>query len=215
MKKLPSNDAFNILIVGAWNPAIFTAEWTKKHLAKDQTKEVLWAMPMQMNIAPRLTVDGVNVYPSLQSLMIDAVEFDQNAFEKTTKVLEKVASLLPHTPVAAVGVNFRFELSQAEASALNTLFSFEDAAKINSDQFKMIDSGIRRSFLLPDSTVLNLSINSTDEAYRCEFNFHIQATDLAAIGEKITSGRISNFYDEAKKFLEHTYEVDVNSAEIQ
>jgi hypothetical protein len=162
-----------------------------------------------------LTVDGVNVYPSLQSLMMDAVEFDENSFEKTTKVLKKVASLLPHTPVAAVGVNFRFEISKAEASSLNTLFSFEDAAKINFDQFKMIEAGVRRSFLLADSTVLNLSINSTDEAYRCEFNFHIQATDLATIGEKITGGTVAHFYDEAKNFLEKTYEVDINCMEIQ
>jgi hypothetical protein len=216
MKKLPSNDAFNILIVGAWNPAIFTPEWTKKHLAEDQTKEVLWAMPMQMqmHMAPRLTVDGVNVYPSLQSLMIDVGDFDKNAFQKSTQVLSKIASLLPHTPVVAVGINFKFEVSKVDAAALNSLFSFEDAGKISFDQFKMIDSGIRRSFMLVDGTVLNLSINSNVDAYRCEFNFHVQASDLASIGEKITNQAVTDFYNEAKLFLEKTYEIEVNCAEI-
>ena len=82
-----SSDAFNIIAVGAWNPSILTPEWAKQHLSENDDQDVVLAIPMNLMIgAPCLTVDNVNLYPSLNSLAIDCVQYGDDGLEVVNKL---------------------------------------------------------------------------------------------------------------------------------
>ena len=211
MIALPSTDAFNIVTVGSWNPAIFSPEWAKSNLAEDAEKEVILAIPMQMQttLPLRLTVDDVNIYPSMQSVVIDCVEYSKCSFGSISRKLSKVATLLPHTPVTAMGINFRFAFDYSDSAVLTELFSFGDAARIDSVEYRLTSSVLKRTFFLKDSTLLNISIESLEEMYRLEFNFHSDIKRLSEIADKTTPDRIEKCRSHAIAFMTNVYQIDV------
>lgn len=210
MINLSSNDTFNIVVVGSWNPAIFSPEWAKNYLADDKNKEVVLAIPMQMASPSRLTVDEeVNFYPSTQALMIDCVVYKLDLLEVCSLKLKLIASLLQHTPVTAVGINFRFAFEVTEIPALLNLFSFDDAVKLNADKYKLMSSSLKRTFELSDSTMLNLSIESKSDIFLCEFNFHSDIKQLSEIVDKTSSDRMKTCHAQAVEFMRDVYSIDL------
>ena len=209
MINLSSNETFNIVTIGAWNPAIFSPEWAKKNLASDPSKDVILAIPMQMTLPARLTVDDVNIYPSTTALMIDCVEYSPQSKASCSDKLAKIASLLEHTPVNGVGVNFRFAIEIGESPELMDLFSLNDASKIKADEFRITSSSIKRSFILQDSTSLNLSIESIADKFICEFNFHSDISCLPQIKEMTSSEKIDNNHKKAVEFMQTVYSIEI------
>jgi hypothetical protein len=210
MINLSSNETFNIVTIGSWNPAIFSPEWAKNNLAIDKEKDVILAIPMQMSLPPRLSVDEVNIYPSTMSLMIDCIEYGKQSRDACSQKVERISSLLEHTPVSGVGVNFRFAFDISEASTLIELFSFNDASKINSNIYRLSSSSVRRSFLLDDS-MLNLSIESNVDKFICEFNFHSDIRQLSEVIVKTSIDRIESYHSQAVEFMNTVYDIDLNN----
>lgn len=188
----------------------FSPEWAKNYLADDKKKDVVLAIPMQMTLPPRLTVDEVNLYPSAQSLMIDCVEYGSHSMEACSNKLNLIASLLQHTPVTAIGINFRFAFNIAESPLLIELFSFNDAARLDSAKYRLKSSIVKRTFALHDSTMLNLSIESNADQLLCEFNFHSDIRQLSEIIDKTTANRIESCRIQALEFINNVYDIDLN-----
>ena len=205
MKALSGNEAFNIVTVGSWNPAIFSPEWAKQHLADDKDKEVVLAIPMQLIMPPRLTVDDVNIYPSTQAMVLDCPEFSENAIEAASRKLSRIAELLPHTPVTAIGINFRYSGAVEDNLALAELFAFSDAGNINAEEYRLNKSIISRTYNLKDSTLLNISIEIIAEQVRFEFNFHSDVRGLSDAPAKASVSRIKDFNTKAAQFMSDVY----------
>jgi hypothetical protein len=202
-----SSDAFNIVFVGAWNPAIFSPEWAKANLALDTEHEVVLAIPMQLALPPRLTVDDVNIYPGPNSLMLDCVTYNDASADACVAKFHRLAELLPHTPVTAMGINFRFWGEMAENAALAELFAFADAAHIDAGTYGLIEASIMRSYSLEDGTKLNLKINSLLEQVRIEFNFHSDVRSLGEAAERISEQKLRDFRQQAIALLDAVYKV--------
>lgn len=211
MKSSPGTDAFNVVLVGAWNAAIFSPEWAKQNLAVNKEQEVVLAIPMQMALAPRLTVEGINLYPSAQALVLDCVEYSDAALQACALKVERLAALLPHTPVSAVGVNFRFVGALEDHLALADLFAFSDAAKIDAGAFTLSSSVVKRSYMLKDSSILNLTIESRGGRLGIEFNFHSDIKSLAEAPAKTTYARILDYRAQAGEFMNSVYDVQVEA----
>lgn len=211
MKILPGNEAFNIVLIGSWNPAIFSPEWTKQNLADDLEREVVLAIPIQMMaMPPRLTVDNINIYPSTQALGIDCADYDDIALDVCSRKLERLATLLPHTPVTAVGVNFRFVDSLGDNLALARLFTFDDAGKIDSVEYTLATTLIKRAYILPDSTILNFSIEAQSDQLRIEFNFHTDIKSLSEVPQLTKLARIKKYRAQAISFMDIVYDVQMD-----
>ena len=212
MINLPGSDAFNVVLVGSWNPAIFSPEWAKQNLADDKEKEVVLAIPMQMMaMPPRLTVDNINIYPSTQALVLDCVEYSDVVLEVCSRKLDRIAALLPHTPVTAVGLNFRFLGNLEENLPLADLFAFSDAGKIDSTKFTLTTALIKRAYTLQDSTVLNISLESQGGQLRVEFNFHSNIKNLSEITTKTNLARVQSCRSQAIEFMKTVYDVQMDN----
>lgn len=210
MKTAPDTDAFNLIVLGSWNPAVFSPEWAKENLADDKAKEVVLAIAVPAGIIPnRLTVDDINLYVSPSSLAIDCINYEAGSFEVCTKKLTLISELLKHTPVSAVGINFRFIGSITENTELMNLFSLSDAAKINSSEFLLSDTVIKRAFKLEDSTTLNLTIVSDSGEIRFEFNYHSEIKNLVELKTKASVEKIDAYHKQSIKFLSDVYGISL------
>jgi len=211
--KLPpsSSDAFNVILVGAWNPSIFLPEWAKEHLADDKNRDVVLAIPMQFGNAPsRLTIDAVNLYPSTGALMMDCVEYNDASIDAGARKLTQVAQLLPHTPVNAVGVNFRFWGDLNDSDLLAGLFTFGDAGRVDSSRYGLTGALVKRAFRVSDKTTLHLSMDSSAAGLRVEFNFHSDVRRLAEAVDRASAGEIRAARDQSIQFLHDVYGIDLD-----
>lgn len=207
-----SSEVFNIVCLGSWNPAIFSPEWTKENLATNKEQDVILAIPLQLSYAAsRLTVDDINIYPSPQSLILDCVEFSTGSINSCVNKLHFITDLLPHTPVAAIGVNFRYICDATENDAITNLFLFSDAASINAGTYNLTGSIIKRTFLLNDGSNLNLSIESIANSLKFEFNFDAKVTKLAEIKMKITTEKVQELQQQAISFLSTVYKLELEA----
>jgi len=60
----PIANSFSIVVLGAWNPSIFTPEWIVNNLAESEECDVQVAFPIDDPTAPRrMTFDGITLFP--------------------------------------------------------------------------------------------------------------------------------------------------------
>lgn len=212
--KIPAdgNEAFNVIIVGQWNPAIFSPTWVQSNVASAADAEVSMALAIgPVTMPPRLTVERTNLYPSLHSLVFDCVELSDDALEDCSAKIGKIAHTLPHTPVQGIGVNFRFHGNIDESAEFAELFTFSDAAGIDAQVYAPVSAAVKRSFRLDGDDQLNLSVeHNLGGAIRCEFNFHTTTGSMAIISEKVSAARLKDLRQQAVEFLRQAYNVEVN-----
>ena len=205
----------NIAILGAWNPFIFTPEWVKKHLATSKESEVTMAISVGSNLPPKLTVEGVNIYPSSNVVILDFEGSGTCALcFKMVEVASKLISLLGHTPLTAVGMNFRYFLDASKSNKITELFSFEDSSKIDSNKYLLKSSEIRRTYSFKD-VQLNLGIFTNSEKICVEFNFHLDSSDGAKITEFLTQSKAKDFLESSESFLSNVYDLEVKCFDEQ
>lgn len=205
MKFVPET-GFNILIVGRWNPSIFSPPWIRKNIVDDQT-EVALAMAISDPAAPpRLSFSTTLLFPNRQLLDFRATELTLEAFQATGEVASKIVGLLPHTPISAIGINFRF-LEEINAEKVASVFQFNDAAKIPHNKYPLDVSTITRSFLMPDGDNLNLSLTLQGERAQADFNFHTETMDVPTIQKKISKENLALRFEEARNFMQTTYDL--------
>src|SRR5262245_11024869 len=100
-------EGFAIVIAGAWNSAIFAPAWVAGRLTASQ--EI--GLELTLNnpaLAPRLSFDGVLLRVLPDKLVIHPQEISEASLKRMQEVADRILGDLPHTPVQAVGVNFRF-----------------------------------------------------------------------------------------------------------
>src|SRR5438552_8961697 len=99
----------NVVVIGAWNPAILTPDWLSRNkVVGEGPKELVigWGVPMN-----RITfeVEGATFFVDAARLEIRATGMNDCG-----RFVVRILGLLPHTPVVAIGVNFVFEIPVEE-----------------------------------------------------------------------------------------------------
>lgn len=200
--KFKAETGFNILTIGRWNPAVLSPQWIRSNVIDS---EVTFAIPIDDSGAPpRLSFSNIHLFPTIRYLDARPAEVQENAFSTVGETVSKIIELLRHTPISAIGINFRFvEVAHPESLAPN--FQFDDAARIPHDKYSMLTSTIIRSFQLKNDDTLNLSLIHDGQEMSVEFNFHTDSSDLATIQSKLTTENINARLEEAKLFMEASY----------
>ncbi|KVG33221.1 hypothetical protein WJ78_16010 [Burkholderia ubonensis] len=208
-----SSQAFNVNVIGSWNQAIFSPDWVKANLANDPASEVLMAVSFPVGLGPvRLSVEGVNIYPSPQLLQLDGATYTDASFAACATKFGKIATLLPHTPVSALGINFRFTGNVDDSANLMELFTLPDSASIDAKKYRLIDTTIRRGFTLEDGKTLFTTITNNNGAVHIEFNFHYEASNIGQMAEYLTAEGAAALKQQAIDFLQGVYDVELEHA---
>jgi hypothetical protein len=120
----------------------------------------------------------------------------------------KILTTLPHTPIDAIGVNFRFEDGNPEPKVVDKLWTHEGLET----KFEVLASFLR-SRIKFDGCDLFLIREMTDGSLAIDFNFH-HAEMSVEKATTILPGVIDNRFERAKEILENVYELEIEDEVI-
>ena len=190
------------MIIGAWNPAIITPDWLRQQfpdLFPGDQFEAEFITTGALTI--RFTINNVQINPSNGRLVLSCRTNDLKTFESVAVIAQAIADKLPHTPVAAVGMNFVFQASRETVLAVDRFLD-----QPGQDQFyaalglgTRIGRRITHSFALPEN-ILNLTYEYKPEGITLKFNFHNDVTSTQQVHDKL--GRFTDLLSESKRLLE-------------
>lgn len=205
----PASEGFSIVIVGRWNPFIFSPDWVTTHLRDGDDTAVRIGIPVDNAEGPRqIAFEHTRLYPSTTRLDIrpEAPALDQmREIERTAR---KVLDLLPHTPVSALGINFEFH-EQAEREAIQSNFVLSDAGQIDASAYQLTQTRLRRAFSARGQSTLNLTITWDSSMVSTDFNFHKEIPNAHAAIAALDEVPVADRYTEAVRFLERVYGLEV------
>jgi len=99
---------WNIVVAGHWNRAIFNPEWIIGRLTQD--KHVGMEIQITGSDPPiRITFENLALMVTASRLQVNVMRCEDKLMQRALEVVKQVLSDLIHTPVSAVGINFRFE----------------------------------------------------------------------------------------------------------
>lgn len=206
MKYVPET-GFNILVLGRWNPSVFSPQWIRANVSDS---DVSLAISIgDFDAPPRLAFSNVQLFPARHSLDARLSEIKEADFPSLGETVSGIVKLLPHTPITAVGINFRF-IDEDNSGDLALDFQFADAGRIPHERYSLLASTIARRFQLPGGDALNLSLVHDAGKLTTEFNFHTDSSDVTAILDKLGAANISARLEEAKSFMRDTYNLTLD-----
>lgn len=130
--------------------------------------------------------------------------------------MKKLIELLPHTPIGAVGLNFKacidnedqniFELVDTDETfdSFGAVGNWFRREKIDIKEKDMIKEGKSGSF----STVLNLSRNVTRESVEIDFNYHTPVDSMKTLSAYSDSCPIDHWFKHAGRVLNTVYSLN-------
>lgn len=163
---------WNVVIPGAWNPAILTPPWISEHLFGKPHGTVLDVkIALAPGAVPQVSGDGITVDPSGGSLMIAAENPSKGSLAAAARIGMKALTRLPETPIGAAGINIRYSFEDAPNTILEGLKSSVDDGLSDSDRY-IVARGFTRKVPWREG-VVNITV-ATDEnlVARVAFNFH-------------------------------------------
>ena len=144
---------------------------------------------------------------------IEFYTLDVEKFETIYSCVEKLVNLLPHTPISAVGVNFKVRVAdeiQDLARMLETDEFLESFGLVNSqvrnEKIDLKDEDrIREDGSGVYYTILNLSRSVNGKAAEINFNYHTLVDSTKALSAYSGACPISHWYTHAKRVLDKVY----------
>lgn len=198
---------FNILVLGRWNPSVFSPQWIRTNVADS---DVSMAISIgDFDAPPRLAFSNFQLFPARHALEARLSELREDDMAALGQTIARIVELLPHTPISAVGINFRF-IDESNSEELAADFQFADVARIPHERYSLASSTIARRFELPDGDKLNLSLTRDAGKLIAEFNFHTDASDVASVLSKLTADNIKARLNDATSFMRDTYNLTLD-----
>ncbi len=170
------------MIVGQWNPHIFSPKWMCEKLLEVKDVEAEFTIG-PLGAGMRYMTAQLAIIPGPDRLIVGM----RNALDDTLKEAERITikalSLLAHTPVRAGGINFAFTESNASEVVLKA-FQLSDNYVLANAGYSPSCTEIVRDIRLDHSLLKLKMVHSDKEPTKFHFNFHhdlespTQATDL-------------------------------------
>ncbi len=193
-----------LVVTGAWNPAIFSTEWIASELfgkATGQTIEVLQLVNVGRPDAPVAQyIDGIGIACTPQRLELYVNEASDAAFAKAEALATKALTVLGHTPLDALGINFAYRdetISEMMQDMLETREGLEGG-------FKVLSRSATSQLDLGDGCILNWLRRVDPAGFFAELNFHHPGLNKDNFAARI-GGSLSKYKKQATQFMERYY----------
>lgn len=199
----PKLDAWTIVIAGAWNVRVFSAEWVGKQLfdAKPMTIEV----PIGPTLGSvRYAAEGLALIPADDRLIVGVQAAAIVSLQKAEALARKTLGLLPHTPITAFGVNLGFEDTEP-GQPFRQLFVLHDLDPLSAFGAKIKRTNVVRTLEIGERTVNVTHALAEDGSGEVHLNFH-QDTTSAAIAAALLEGRALASLEISRKLMTDVYE---------
>lgn len=177
------------VIVGSWNPKIFTPAWVKKNLFALTGNQDLKGLVNFEEMDFGFEWEGVTVIPKANVFEVRFEGYSEAKATLVSSIVVKVLELLPQTPIKAIGVNIGYNLRNGHNSPLaQSLKGIQTSFReFNLSQLKhSLDKGDYQINIITDISSVGLNSN---------FNFHYSKIPL------LTGQFIVQHYKETQSIL--------------
>ena len=142
-------------MAGHWNRAIFNPQWIVGRLTED--KKLGLEIPISSPELPmRVTFDDLALTVMASRLQVNVKRCEDHLVQRARKVVQRVLKDLTHTPVTAVGINFRFECGSPTGKLLES-FGTRDLEALSDEGLTVESTTISRCLKRGEQTV-NLTL---------------------------------------------------------
>lgn len=198
---VPKENAWSIVINGHWNRMIFTPNWIGKKIFDSDTMERLVSMMPTAPVVYRK--DDLRIAIGEERLVITLLKLNKTCMEDAEAIAVKILTLLSHTPVSTIGVNFGFT-EESPSSPLLDLFAYRDNADIGTQEWDITQNKLTRCLKDGDGKLLNLTLSFDGTKVHFDANFH-QAVNSAEEGAAAVNECTSVMYERFTKLLQEVY----------
>jgi hypothetical protein len=197
-------DAWNVVLAGNWNLAIFSPNWLSKNLFGSESITI--EFPLVPGLPPRFTVEGIVILSSTDRVMLAPKMLTDEAIKRTEDMACKLLNLLPHTPISALGVNFGF-LEKEPSDELLQHFVDRDEALLADAGFEILIRTFSRK-LVYQGQHINLSTIVEPKEVKFDLNFHTDVQN-AEQAQKSLTGKVLKHRATALQLLEQVYSLNL------
>ena len=201
-----SNEYDALVIIGAWNSAIFTPEWVSMNLFPDQPLQIEYPVS-GFGASLRFGVDGISMSIIGQRLAFRVNNPTEEKFSLMYQTAVKIAQILPHTPLVSVGINHVFQCTVQEIDD-KRIFDFRDQDTMNENGYELV-SWLNRRTLHFDHHDLNLTWRLTGSDVSVEFNNDYKVSDFIAFNQIFSDNIIQERKNNAIDFMGRVYNIVV------
>lgn len=104
------------VILGSWNPRIFTPSWIKTNLFGLSDGQEIQGLVNFEEMDFGFQHQGVFLFAKNNLVEVKFDKYDQEKSELASSTIIKILELLPQTPIKALGVNIRYSINKNDES---------------------------------------------------------------------------------------------------
>ena len=212
-------DGWNLVILGAWNPRIFTPEWLIRHVfAGGQEPEpgtqIGVEFPLQSGQPYRYSAAGIRIIPSLSRVVLAPLDHTDTTLETLERAAVALLNRLSHTPISALGINFKFVEPHPENGILELFQGNADIGRYAANGNAVEEQSITRRMDVNRSRLAVTVAWGGDEGVVVDFNFHRDAASCEHAVELLT-GTVATDLATAMGILTEVYRFELVMEEAQ
>lgn len=191
-------DGWSMVVVGAWNPAIFSPTWINDQLISEENRTADVSMRFSALGGDREFVfdrAGVRIAIEGRRVRVRPILVSEDNLNAVNEVVCKLLRCLSHTPVSAAGVNVSFD-SSVRPECLEPDLNYSESRIIELLVNNHPPSGQVRKYSIPhpdltEASALNLELTEPadeEESCRIEFNFHFDhnaSSPLSSLADRL------------------------------
>ncbi|MBC8146610.1 MAG: hypothetical protein H8E98_01330 [Bacteroidetes bacterium] len=190
-----------IVIIGGWNPSIFSPEWVSKYLFDGEKLKV--EFPLNTSLPPRISNEKMRLTVEANKFNIIPIEISDENYQNMEDVIVKVIDYLPHTPVTALGVNFHFvDIENKVNTEILEILNSDVSDKVTG----VLDQTTIKRAIREDDYILNMETIYHDSKTIINFNYHFNLNKISGIKEKIDNNSIVSLKNKSMDILKKLHQ---------
>lgn len=210
----PVSDRWSIVVAGAWNVRLFTPEWLSQNVLESKNLNIEMGIGAGIQAWRFLTEDSIFI-PGDDKVILGVRSADIEVLKKSEPYARKLLELLPHTPIAGIGINFGFTC-ETPSDKLTQLFNLSDVQNLSKLGYQINDCTIARSLKIQNSAQnMNAKLALNNGVVQLDFNHHFAAKSAGEAKEFLVGTRVEEAFKRTIKFLADMYELDIDKDEEQ
>lgn len=195
-----------VVLTGTWNAPIFTAPWIARELFEYPIGEevaVAEVVFQQATVSRHvLFLKNIGIHAEPQRLELYANDNTDQHFARIEGLIRRILTVLPHTPIGALGVNFRFSVKNPSAYILDKLQTHEEIHLVR----HVLSSKYITQISVDENVVCNITRDATDELMNVDFNYHFEGFGAKKGDPAVTDGILKKFLAGATNFMSELYD---------
>lgn len=204
---LPDTEQFSVVLRGSWNVGLFTPQWTSRHLFKEAAPELELALTAQGS-AVRHRSGPLFLFPQPSRLTVGLLADPISNWKACLDCALLISSILTHTPVTALGINFGF--ITAATTSLSRALNLPDTSALIGAECKVRSTKVNRMLQTQTDNTLNLGLLlREDGSVSIDANFHYDVVDIKAIPDLLSKAKNPDLLEELLGILHTAYDLTI------